>query len=93
MDACHIHLGIPWLFDRKVHHDGGENTYAFKKDEHRYKLTPMLENAIETSMSNSSIMLYLAKEFLKEERKVELCLEIVPKAIKEEVKLENSIAP
>jgi hypothetical protein len=32
MDACHILLGRPWLFDRQVHHDGKENTYEFKKD-------------------------------------------------------------
>jgi hypothetical protein len=32
MDVCHILLGIPWLFDRQVHHDGKENTYEFKKD-------------------------------------------------------------
>jgi hypothetical protein len=32
MDACHILLGRPWLFDSQVHHDGKENTYEFKKD-------------------------------------------------------------
>jgi len=29
MDACHILLGRPWLFDRKVKHDGYLNTYTF----------------------------------------------------------------
>nr|GEX70583.1 reverse transcriptase domain-containing protein [Tanacetum cinerariifolium] len=32
MDACHILLGRPWLYDRRVKHDGHRNTYTFKKD-------------------------------------------------------------
>lgn len=76
MDACHILLGRQWLFDRKVHHGGRENTYEFKKDGQWYKLAPKLENVVETtadyrgiSMNNSSVMLCLGKELLKEEKK------------------------
>ena len=29
MDACHILLGRPWLFDRRVIYDGYANTYSF----------------------------------------------------------------
>jgi hypothetical protein len=32
MDACHVLLKRPWLFDRKVSHDGRKNTYEFVKD-------------------------------------------------------------
>ena len=32
MDACHILLGRPWQFDRKIQHDRFKNTYTFKKD-------------------------------------------------------------
>jgi hypothetical protein len=32
-----------WLFDRKVLHDGMENTYEFNKDGQRYRLEPMVE--------------------------------------------------
>nr|GEY01488.1 hypothetical protein [Tanacetum cinerariifolium] len=32
MDASHILLGCPWLYDRRVKHDGYRNTYIFKKD-------------------------------------------------------------
>lgn len=72
MDACHILLGRPWLFDRNVSHDGRENTYEFKKDGQRYKLTPILENTMraeenkDANVSSSQIMLCLSKEFLKE---------------------------
>nr|GEW39131.1 hypothetical protein [Tanacetum cinerariifolium] len=31
MDACHILLGRPWLYDHRVKHDGYRNTYTFKK--------------------------------------------------------------
>jgi hypothetical protein len=71
MDACHILLGRPWLFDRQVHHNGKENTYEFKKYGKRYKLTPMLEdtvvatrNCVDINTSSSKIMLCSAKEFL-----------------------------
>ena len=28
IDACHLLLGQPWLYDRKVTHDGHVNTYS-----------------------------------------------------------------
>jgi hypothetical protein len=30
MDACHLLLGRPWQSDRRITHDGRENTYSFK---------------------------------------------------------------
>jgi len=41
MNACHILLGRPWLFDREVMYDGYLNTYSFLKDRKRITLTPM----------------------------------------------------
>lgn len=41
MDACHILLGRPWLFDRRVMHDGFKNTYSFIKDGKKIILNPM----------------------------------------------------
>jgi len=32
MDACHVLLKRPCLFDRKVSHEGRKNTYEFVKD-------------------------------------------------------------
>jgi hypothetical protein len=54
MDACHVLLKRPWLFDRKVFHDGRENTYEFTKVGQRYRLEPMLENAMTTTRNSSS---------------------------------------
>nr|GEY20410.1 transposon Ty3-I Gag-Pol polyprotein [Tanacetum cinerariifolium] len=41
MDACHILLGRPWLYDRRVKHDGYRNTYSFKKDGVSITLAPL----------------------------------------------------
>ena len=41
MDACHILLGRPWLFDRTVTHDGYLNTYSFTKDGKKITLAPL----------------------------------------------------
>jgi len=32
MDACHVLLSRPWLFDRRVMHDKRLNTYSFTRD-------------------------------------------------------------
>ncbi|KAD4180088.1 hypothetical protein E3N88_28679 [Mikania micrantha] len=42
MDACHVLLGRPWLFDRRVIHDGYRNTYSFTHNQRRIILTPMV---------------------------------------------------
>ncbi|KAJ0800640.1 putative nucleotidyltransferase, Ribonuclease H [Helianthus annuus] len=41
MDACHLLLGRPWLYDRRVTHDGFRNTYSFKKDGLNITLAPL----------------------------------------------------
>ena len=41
MDACHLLLGRPWQYDRKVIHDGGKNTYTFWKDGSKIILLPL----------------------------------------------------
>nr|GFB20116.1 putative reverse transcriptase domain, zinc finger, CCHC-type, aspartic peptidase domain protein [Tanacetum cinerariifolium] len=41
MDACHILLGRPWLYDRRVKHDGYRNTYTFKKNGISITLAPL----------------------------------------------------
>ena len=38
MDVCHILLGRPWKYDRKVFHDGRKNTYSLEKDGRRHTL-------------------------------------------------------
>ncbi|XP_073139094.1 uncharacterized protein [Henckelia pumila] len=41
MQACHILLGRPWQFDRKVIHDGFKNRYSFTLKKEPIVLLPM----------------------------------------------------
>ena len=41
MDVCHVLLRRPWLYDRRVMHDGFLNTYSFVKDGKKITLTPL----------------------------------------------------
>eukprot|EP00253_Pinus_taeda_P009621 PITA_09621 len=43
MDVCHILLGKPWQYDRKVVHDGLTNCYKFVKDGIKHTLVPIKE--------------------------------------------------
>ena len=41
MNASHLLLGRPWLFDSKVVHDGCVNTYSIFKGRKHILLTPL----------------------------------------------------
>ena len=41
IDGCHMLLGRPWLYDRKVMHNGYLNTYSFTKDDKKITLSPL----------------------------------------------------
>lgn len=56
MDVCHILLGKPWQYDRKVVHDGKKNCYKFAKDGIKHTLVPMKEeDTIENSVTKALI--------------------------------------
>lgn len=42
MDSCHLLLGRPWEFDRRVIHDGYLNTYTFKFNNRSFTLKPTI---------------------------------------------------
>ncbi|GJW52999.1 reverse transcriptase domain-containing protein [Tanacetum coccineum] len=52
MDAAHILLGRPWKFDRKIKHDGFQNTYSFKKDGVNITLVPFDSRQTQAEGSN-----------------------------------------
>ena len=41
MDACHVLLGMPWNYDRRVMNDERKNTYQFEKHGKKFKLQPL----------------------------------------------------
>lgn len=46
MDICHLLLGRPWEYDRKVLHSGADNTYQFTWNTHKILLLPSKEPAV-----------------------------------------------
>eukprot|EP00253_Pinus_taeda_P002299 PITA_02299 len=65
MDVCHVLLGRPWQFDRKVIHDGRKNTYTLEKDGNKHTLLPLKDEADKGAPGNS-VMLMSGKELLQE---------------------------
>ena len=50
MDACHLLLGRPWQYDKKIKHDGGNNTYTFWKDGSKIILLPLKDEGKDKNM-------------------------------------------
>ena len=65
MDVCHILLGRPWQYDRKVVHDGRKNTYSLEKDGNNHTLLPLKDE----EGPESNILLMNGKELLQEVNK------------------------
>ncbi|XP_050218370.1 uncharacterized protein LOC126669084 [Mercurialis annua] len=57
MDVCHLLLGRPWQFDRKVMHDGRNNTYSFVFESVKIVLQPSrgVETAKPVEIDESSV--------------------------------------
>lgn len=68
MDVCHLLLGKPWKFDRKLVHDGENNTYKFEKDGINHSLVPLKEE-ITIGTSSSKALLLGGKEFMQQMEK------------------------
>ncbi|XP_074315568.1 uncharacterized protein LOC141651769 [Silene latifolia] len=62
MNACHILLGRPWQFNRKVEHDGRSNVYSVMKGNVKYNLKPMSPNKIKESKIMKGSMFMEARE-------------------------------
>ena len=58
MTVCHLLLGRPWLFDRRVNYDGYENTYSLKVKNKKLVLEPL---PIREFQQNSTMILSLQK--------------------------------
>ena len=48
MTVCHMLLGCPWLYDRKVLYDGYTNTYSFSFKGKKFVLDPLHISEFET---------------------------------------------
>lgn len=52
MDVCHLILGRPWEFDRKIIHDGAKNTYNFIWETQQILLVPSREQPAPTPVTS-----------------------------------------
>lgn len=76
MDVCHILLGRPWQYNRKVMHDGKMNCYKFVKDGVKHTLVPIREEDT-TKTSGTKALLVGGKQFIKKIEKNEVNYAIV----------------
>jgi hypothetical protein len=68
MDVCHILLGRPWQYDRKVIHDERKNTYTLDKNGRTHMLLP-IEYKEQKTEAIPSILLMSEKELFNEVKK------------------------
>ncbi|XP_074302919.1 uncharacterized protein LOC141637254 [Silene latifolia] len=57
MNACHILLGRPWQYDRKVEHDGRSNVYVVTKGKAKYQLKPLSPSKHKKPVAKESLFL------------------------------------
>ncbi|KAA8524224.1 hypothetical protein F0562_010647 [Nyssa sinensis] len=57
MDACHVLLGRPWQFDRRVSHDGRKNTYSFMFNNRKITLTPKRKESPKPTVGDGFFLL------------------------------------
>ncbi|GJU64587.1 RNA-directed DNA polymerase [Tanacetum coccineum] len=65
IDACHVLLGRPWQFDRRVIHDGYLNTYSFVHNNRKIVLTPIdpTTTPLKSTLSLSTLLKYEQHEY------------------------------
>eukprot|EP00253_Pinus_taeda_P005588 PITA_05588 len=79
MDVCHIVLGRPWQYDRKVTHDGVLNCYKFEKDGVRHTLVPIREEKEAAEVNEPKVLLMNEKQFMKQVENSEMNYAVVRK--------------
>eukprot|EP00253_Pinus_taeda_P004479 PITA_04479 len=76
MDVCHILLGRPWQYDRRVTHDGKTNCYKFTKDGVKHTLVPIKEEDSAESSGTKALLLG-GKQFIKQMDETEVNFAVV----------------
>jgi len=66
MDACHLLLGHPWMFDHRVQPDGYLNTYSLRYDNRSFTLQPSLSE--KQSTPSAPVLILQRKPFEQEHR-------------------------
>ena len=78
MDVCHVLLGRPWQFDRKVVYDGRNNCYKFEMGGIQHTLLPFQEGN-GAAKSETKALFLGGKEFLQQMKEEEVSYAIICK--------------
>jgi hypothetical protein len=78
MKACHLLLGRPWLFDRRVHYDGHRNTYSFAFEGRKLVLQPMRLQDFDKPQDVEGKMLTM-RSFLAACQEREMVVAVIPR--------------
>lgn len=70
IDACHILLGRPWLYDKDMIHHTRANTYAFKKGTKTSTLRPLKEEATSSSKMSKLTGFLIGQRFETESKEL-----------------------
>ena len=70
MDACHLLLGHPWQYDRRVIYDGLKKTYTFNNNGSKIVLTLLKPIVPLEPKKEKRVMLISRTELEKEYKKV-----------------------
>ncbi|KAI9169056.1 hypothetical protein LWI28_006273 [Acer negundo] len=92
MDACHLLLGRPWQYDRKVYHDGFKNTYSFVFHEKKIVLLPSKPSEKIKAHSDTTNLLSYAK-FELEIKEVETVYVLMGKETQADMEVPSAAAP
>ncbi|PKI38678.1 hypothetical protein CRG98_040936 [Punica granatum] len=91
MDACHLLLGRPWQYDRRVVHDGRTNSYSFMFENVKIVLVPSRETEKPPCMSGETKLLSLAR-FEEEVDESQLVYVLIGKEVVAEVSIPTAAA-
>ena len=69
MEACHILLGRPWQFDRKVIHNGLTNEISLTHNGKKFVLQPLTPIQVEEDEIQMKLMRERENEKIKEKEK------------------------
>lgn len=79
MDSCHLLLGRPWEFDRRIIHGGFLNTYSFTFANRKYVLKPAPPESTSTPASANPVLVLQHKPFISSMREHGLVLVLITK--------------
>ncbi|XP_072971838.1 uncharacterized protein, partial [Typha angustifolia] len=98
MDVCHVLLGRPWQYDRKIMHNGEKNTYTFIKDNvqvtlHPQRNAPYPRKQETKSHDNKTMMILEKNKFQHDMIESPVVYALMSKEIKETSNIPLKIQP